>query len=258
MKVTTKTLVLSVVIVLVAAVTAMSARAWELEAMNRAINETNFVVNDGCSGTLINLQDRHILTAEHCVSNLTVTIEEDELQPDGTVKKVKRFYRKPLEVRQATYDDKGNITGAVVYRARIIGTNKTTDLALLQLLGETPHGMDTKVLPFDKGITRGEEAFIVGNPFGLEATVTRGIVSHLRRELPGVSGPSNEVKFTQVDGGAAPGNSGGAIYNTEGYLIGVLVRGYNSAGHLSFAVSIEDIREFLANPTGVTEYSGGF
>ena len=228
-----------------------TAQAWEVEAVNKAINETNFMVNGGCSGTLVSLEQNHILTAEHCVDALTIMVEEDEVQPDGTVEKKRRYYRKPLEVAQSTYNDDGDIVGTVTYRATIVGTDKKTDLALLKVGAKLPNTYASPILPADRKIQRGEVAWIVGNPMGLEATVTRGIVSHLRRELKGASGYENDVKFTQIDAGASPGNSGGAIYNDEGQIIGVLVRGYNGQNHLSFGVGIEAIRKFMANPTGV-------
>lgn len=227
--------------------------AWELQDMNRTVDQTNFIVGEGCSGTLIDLEERLVLTAEHCVSRLTVVIEEDEIAPDGTVTKVKKRYRKPLEVSQPTYDAEGNVTGSRVYRAEIVGTKVSTDLALLKVQGTLSATQASPVLPEGSRLLRGSEAWIVGNPYGNYASVTKGIVSHLKRELPGASGLNNDVKFTQVDGGSAPGNSGGAVYDTEGNLIGVLVRGYPSASHLSFAVDIEDIHEFLENPKGTTD-----
>jgi hypothetical protein len=234
------------------------AIAWDLEEMNRQVDKTNFIVNEGCSGTLIDATKKQVLTAEHCISQSIITVEEDEVQPDGTVKKVRRSYKRPLEVTQNVYDLDGNIIGKNVHRAKIIGSKAKVDLALLALEGnEVLFGKAAEVLPKDQKITRGEVIWIVGNPFGHANTVTRGIVSHIKRELPGASGYNNDVLFTQIDAGAAPGNSGGAIYNDKGQLIGVLVRGYNGFGHLAFAVSIEDIREFIKNPSGMS-YSNAY
>jgi len=225
---------------------ASPARAWGLAEVNKVIDETNFVVSGGCSGTLISVTERHILTAEHCVNTLTAFIEEDEIQPDGTVNKVKRSYRKPLEVTQSVLDEDGNIIGTHVYRAKLVKVLAKNDLALIQTMGPVIAKQAAVVLPATADMQRGETAYIVGNPLGLESTVTKGVISHIKRELPGASGIENDVKFTQLDGGAAPGNSGGGVFNESGQLIGVLVRGVNGANFLSFAVDIDDIRAFLA------------
>ena len=112
------------------------------------------------------------------------------------------------------------------YSARIIGTDKTTDLALIKI--------DAKNLPAitianSEDIKVGEWVLAVGNPFNLTNTVTAGIVSAKGRSLY-----KNGVEsFIQTDAAINPGNSGGALVNTRGELIGINAMLYSQTGSYS-------------------------
>lgn len=112
------------------------------------------------------------------------------------------------------------------YSARIIGTDKTTDLALIKI--------DAKDLPAitianSENIKVGEWVLAVGNPFNLTNTVTAGIVSAKGRSLY-----QNGVEsFIQTDAAINPGNSGGALVNTRGELIGINAMLYSQTGSFS-------------------------
>ncbi len=100
------------------------------------------------------------------------------------------------------------------YSARIIGTDKTTDLALIKI--------DVKNLPAitiadSEKLKVGEWVLAVGNPFNLNNTVTAGIVSAKARHL----GANGVESFIQTDAAINAGNSGGALVNTQGELIGI-------------------------------------
>ena len=109
------------------------------------------------------------------------------------------------------------------FNARIIGTDPTTDLALIKI--------DAKNLPTlpigdsDK-IQVGEWVIAVGNPFGLNNTVTAGIVSAKARSI----GANGIESFIQTDAAINPGNSGGALVNTKGELIGINAMIYSQTG----------------------------
>ncbi|MEN1783905.1 MAG: trypsin-like peptidase domain-containing protein [Bacteroidota bacterium] len=101
------------------------------------------------------------------------------------------------------------------YEAQIVGTDPSSDIALLKIDVEGP-------LPYlafgDSDITRiGEWVLAVGNPFGLTSTVTAGIVSAKARSIS----PGRNQSFIQTDAAVNPGNSGGALVNTNGDLIGI-------------------------------------
>ena len=112
------------------------------------------------------------------------------------------------------------------YSARIIGTDKTTDLALIKIEGKN---LPAITIANSENIKVGEWVLAVGNPFNLTNTVTAGIVSAKGRSLY-----KNGVEsFIQTDAAINPGNSGGALVNTRGELIGINAMLYSQTGSFS-------------------------
>ena len=112
------------------------------------------------------------------------------------------------------------------YSARIIGTDKTTDLALIKIDGKD---LPAITIANSENIKVGEWVLAVGNPFNLSNTVTAGIVSAKGRSLY-----QNGVEsFIQTDAAINPGNSGGALVNTRGELIGINAMLYSQTGSFS-------------------------
>ncbi len=138
------------------------------------------------------------------------------------------------------------------YVASIIGTDPSTDLALLKVEGDN--------LPFLKfgdsdSLHIGEWVLAVGNPFNLTSTVTAGIVSAKARNIDILIDRQDRIEsFIQTDAVVNPGNSGGALVNTDGELIGINTAIITKSGGYegySFAVPInlvskviKDLREF--------------
>ncbi|MEO8772960.1 MAG: trypsin-like peptidase domain-containing protein [Gelidibacter sp.] len=148
-----------------------------------------------------------------------------------------------------------------IYNAELIGTDEKTDIALLKIDTETE-------LPFatfgDSDQAKvGEWVLAVGNPFNLNSTVTAGIISAKSRDLSGV----NEQSFIQTDAAVNSGNSGGALVNTRGELIGINTAITSKTGSYigySFAVPsniarkvVEDIMEFGNVQNGILGVRGG-
>ncbi len=142
-----------------------------------------------------------------------------------------------------------------IYTAQLIGTDEKTDIALLKIDAD-------KDLPYatfgDSDQAKvGEWVLAVGNPFNLTSTVTAGIISAKSRDLSGV----NSQSFIQTDAAVNPGNSGGALVNTNGELIGINTAITSQTGSYvgySFAVPsniarkvVEDIMEFGNVQTGI-------
>ena len=140
--------------------------------------------------------------------------------------------------------------------AELIGTDPSTDIALLKI-----DATDLPVIPFgdSEKLKVGEWVLAVGNPFNLTSTVTAGIVSAKGRGLPALRGNGSDMKvesFIQTDAAVNPGNSGGALVNTKGELIGINTAIYSETGSYagySFAVPISiagkivnDLKEFGA------------
>jgi len=102
--------------------------------------------------------------------------------------------------------------------ARIIGSDPTTDLALLKVRAS---GLRPVVFGDSDDVHIGEWALAIGNPFNLTSTVTAGIVSAKARNINILSGNYAIESFIQTDAAVNPGNSGGALVNDHGELIGI-------------------------------------
>lgn len=118
------------------------------------------------------------------------------------------------------------------YKAKVIGTDPRTDLALIKVDG----GSDFPFVKLSEGKARiGDWVLAVGNPFGLGGTVTAGIVSASGRDIG--SGPYDD--FIQIDAPVNKGNSGGPAFNMQGEVVGVNTAIYSpSGGSVGIAFSI--------------------
>lgn len=112
------------------------------------------------------------------------------------------------------------------FSARIVGNDKTTDLALIKIDGKNLPALN--IGNSDK-LKVGEWVIAVGNPFGLNNTVTAGIISAKARSL----GANGLESFIQTDAAINQGNSGGALVNTQGELVGINAMLYSPTGSYS-------------------------
>ena len=134
------------------------------------------------------------------------------------------------------------LTNGKKLNAKLIGQDFFTDLAVLKIEGKGPWpkaqlGDSTK-------IKVGDWAIAVGNPFGLENTVTLGIISNLNRNVTQLGIYDKKLELIQTDAAINPGNSGGPLLNSDGEVIGIntLIRSGPGAG-LSFAIPINKAKE---------------
>src|SRR5579862_9667312 len=102
------------------------------------------------------------------------------------------------------------------YRARVIGTDNETDIAVLKIDAKRP--LMPVMIGNSEGVQVGDWAVAIGSPFGLEATVTAGIISATGRDI---AGAQQFQHFIQTDAAINPGNSGGPLLNIRGEVIGV-------------------------------------
>lgn len=128
------------------------------------------------------------------------------------------------------------------YKGQVIGADAKTDVAIIKI--------DEKNLPFaafgdsDK-LRSGEIVLAMGNPFGLNHTVTMGIVSALKRSGMGIT---EYEDFIQIDAAINPGNSGGALLNTKGELVGINDAIYSTSGGsqgIGFAIPVKMARSIM-------------
>ena len=123
--------------------------------------------------------------------------------------------------------------------ARIVGLDPVLDLALLRLETTTP--LTTARLGDSATLKVGEEVAAIGNPIGLDQTMTRGIVSALNRILPGVS----DQPMIQTDAPINPGNSGGPLFDRCGNVIGINTFISEEAQSIGFAVPVNAAKAIL-------------
>ncbi|HMW55455.1 MAG TPA: DegQ family serine endoprotease [Accumulibacter sp.] len=128
------------------------------------------------------------------------------------------------------------------FKARVIGTDKRTDVALIKIEAT---GLPTVRLGDPGGLKVGEWVIAIGSPFGFENSVTAGIVSAKGRSLP----QENYVPFIQTDTAVNPGNSGGPLFNMKGEVVGINSQIYSRSGGfmgISFAIPIDVAMEIQA------------
>ena len=129
------------------------------------------------------------------------------------------------------------------YSARIIGADKTTDLALIKIDG---HGLPAIEMANSDDVKVGEWVLAIGNPVGLNNTVTAGIISAKARTL----GANGVESFIQTDAAINAGNSGGALVNTNGQLVGINAMLYSQTGSYSgygFAIPTAMMNKVVAD-----------
>lgn len=143
---------------------------------------------------------------------------------------------KTVEVRCLLYDGRA-------LKARVVGSDKDTDLALVQLELDK----DAEPLPYaeigdSSQLREGDFVMAMGAPWGLSRSVSIGIISCTRRFLPGNSEYS---LWLQTDASISPGNSGGPLVNTAGQVVGINTRGIMYGGDMGFAIPSETVREIV-------------
>ena len=134
------------------------------------------------------------------------------------------------------------LTNGQKLKAKLLGQDFFTDLALLKIEGKGP--WPKAQLGDSSKIRVGDWAIAVGNPFGLENTVTLGIISNLKRNVSQLGIYDKKLELIQTDAAINPGNSGGPLLNSNGEVIGIntLIRSGPGAG-LSFAIPINKAKE---------------
>ena len=168
----------------------------------------------GGSGVLIS-EDGYIVTNNHVIENAT-------------------------KLRVKLYDER-------VFDAKIIGTDPTTDIALIKIEASA-----LPTIPFGSSdsLRLGEWVLAIGSPFDLQSTITAGIVSAKARRLDVIPNEFRIESFIQTDAAVNPGNSGGALVNTRGELVGINTVIKSSTGSYigySFAVPETIVRKVVVD-----------
>jgi len=134
----------------------------------------------------------------------------------------------------------GTLKRVVIEDVEILAVNNHIDLALLKI----KHPEDDKFifapLETDERLEIGQTVFAIGNPLGLERTLSQGVVSTTQRSFDGLS-------YIQTDAAINPGNSGGPLFNTKGEVIGITNMGILGGEALGFAIPTRYLKDFIRN-----------
>lgn len=195
-----------------------------------------------CSATLFDQEYRWVLTNYHCIDGIVSVVEKEEVQSDGTVKKVNRVYYGDVTLSQPAYGPSGKV-GELTLTAEVLVFSKDFDLAVLRIKSETtPLPASAKIPPDGFKLEQGQPVYAVGNPIGLENTVTKGIINNLYREYRWSD--DRVARYIQTDATIFGGSSGGALYTTDGFLVGVPSAGYRGVS-VNFAIPFDVFKTFL-------------
>jgi serine protease Do len=159
------------------------------------------------------------------------------ISPDGYIVTNDHVVDGAVDIRVTTSNRR-------VLKAKLIGTDPLTDLAVLKVdatnMASVPWGDSKEVRP-------GQTVLAFGNPYGFRFTVTRGIVSAINRANPDASDPRKPGEFIQTDAAINPGNSGGPLVDARGEVVGIntfLVSPSGSFSGMGFAIPSQ-----IAKPT---------
>lgn len=168
------------------------------------------------SGVIIN-EDGYAITNAHVVqgeTTLKATVWFPE--PDGTLRRV------------------------VVDDVELVAVNSHLDLALIKI--PHPEGKEFTFSPIqrEERLEVGQPVFAIGNPLGLERTLTQGVISTAQRSFSGLT-------YIQTDAPINPGNSGGPLFNSRGEVIGITNMGIMGGEALGFAIPARYVKDFIRN-----------
>ncbi len=131
------------------------------------------------------------------------------------------------------------LTDGREFKAKVVGSDQRTDVALLKIDAK---GMATLPIGNAKTLKKGQWVMAIGSPFGLESTVTAGIISALGRET------GDYLPFIQTDVAVNPGNSGGPLLNLEGQVVGINAQIVSRSGGfmgISLAIPIDEAMQVV-------------
>ncbi|MDB9373212.1 HhoA/HhoB/HtrA family serine endopeptidase [Nodularia sphaerocarpa] len=121
------------------------------------------------------------------------------------------------------------------FQGEVVGADSVTDVAVVKIKATE---LPTVKLGNSDNLMAGEPAIAIGNPLGLDNTVTQGIISATQRSVAGLGVPTERVDFIQTDAAINPGNSGGPLLNAQAEVIGMNTAIIQGAQGLGFAIPI--------------------
>ena len=145
-----------------------------------------------------------------------------------------------LEVTAWLPQSDASLKRTTIEEVEIIAINNHLDLALLKIIHPDDMPFDFSFLEKTESIVVGQPVFAIGNPLGLERSMSQGVISTKQRSFDGLT-------YIQTDAAVNPGNSGGPLFNTKGEVVGITNMGITAAESLNFAIPTRYVKDFINN-----------
>jgi len=209
----------------------------------------------GSGSSFVISEDGYLVTNYHVIQRAFNSNKRWDLIQNGT-EKIIPFLSNRMKDVSAPADVKIRINSSTKYLpARIVDVRPKLDLAILKVDMNTTSVYKSIVMGDSSSLLVGQKVIAIGNPFGLDQTVTSGVISALNRNLP--TRANTISNCIQTDAAINPGNSGGPLLNTKGQWIGVntaIISTSGSNAGIGFAIPSDemkrDIRDILEKDRG--------
>mmetsp|Transcript_17612 Transcript_17612/g.26191 ORF Transcript_17612/g.26191 Transcript_17612/m.26191 type:complete len:509 (+) Transcript_17612:86-1612(+) len=219
-------------------------RAYE---SNQAVLQYEKFWDDLAKNTTKNIKDKLSFSSSNVVDNFEGVLNRTVNAITGREKNETEVLPAGIFVR---FGENGDTDGSVTsyYSCEIVDVKKELDIAVLKIM-ESSDKMNNLLRPMEYGsssnLVVGQSLLAIGNPFGLDRTITSGLVSATGRSVTGVAG--NQIKnCIQTDCAINPGNSGGPLLNLKGEVVGVntmIISASGSSSGIGFAVPGDSVKE---------------
>jgi len=198
----------------------------------------NVAVYQNANRSVVNINTRSVQTDLFFMREIT-----SKGEGSGTVIDRRGHVLTNFHVIEGAREIQATLYNGKTFEARLVGVDPATDVAVLKIDAPADN-LFPITLGSSTGLLVGQKAFAIGNPFGLERTMTTGIISSLNRSIPGRSGRRTLKSLIQIDAAINPGNSGGPVLDSRARMIGmntaIASKTGESAG-VGFAIPVNTI-----------------
>jgi S1-C subfamily serine protease len=204
----------------------------------------NITVYEKCNEAVVNIN-----TQVMAINWFLEPVPQDGGTGSGSIIDTRGYVVTNTHVVADAYKIYISLADGTQYEGRVIGTDSASDIAVLKF--DPPEGVELKTIPFGDSnkLKVGQKLIAIGNPFGLERTLTTGVVSGLGRPIETSSGTIIR-NMIQTDTAINPGNSGGPLLDTAGRMIGIntmIVSTSGSSAGVGFAVPVDTARRVVSD-----------
>jgi S1-C subfamily serine protease len=224
---------------LVAPAPATPAGASPLDALTAEERVNIFVYQQGSRG-VVNINTKGV------AGNMFISFESKG-EGSGSVIDRAGHILTNYHVVEGAKEIRATLFDSNTYDAQLVGGDPASDVAVLKI-NAPPESLFPITLGSSSNLLVGQRVFAIGNPFGLERTLSTGIISSLDRTLPGRRGPRPMKSIIQIDAAINPGNSGGPLLDSHGRMIGMTMAIASKTGEsvgVGFAIPVNTIARIV-------------